>query len=108
MPANFEYWKWGPEPGDPTDHWYQIPIDSIVGNTVTITLTDDGMGDDILTGADGEIIDQGGPRQPGPAGGTTPVGGEVYQIDKLTLLTPYIAPILILATAAILIKKRKR
>jgi len=105
--ADTEYWKWGPEPSDLTDHWYQIPIDAIDGNTITITLTDNGLGDDVLTGTDEMIIDQGGPGKPNPEEKPTPVGGEVYQTDKLMLLTPHIATIVALATTAIIVKKRR-
>ncbi len=30
-------------------------------NVITITLVDNGLGDDVLTGADGAIVDQGAP-----------------------------------------------
>jgi len=45
----------------------------------------------------------------GPAGNPRPpVGGEVYQIDKLTLLAPHIATLLAVATTGIIIVKRRR
>ncbi len=69
VPVGTQYWKWGPTPGDPSDHWYQLPMGSDDGNNViTITLTDNGLGDDVLTGEDGEIVDQGGPGNPGGDG----------------------------------------
>jgi len=38
-----------------------------------------------------------------------PVGGEVFLADKLALLTPYIAAILVIATAVmVIVKKRKQ
>ncbi len=54
-----QYWKYGPTAGDPTPHWYSIPA-TIVGNVVSFTITDGGLGDDDLT-ANGTIVDQGGP-----------------------------------------------
>jgi len=65
-PVGTQYWKYGPTPTDPTDHWYQLPIGDDDGdNVITITLTDNGLGDDILTGeGDGQIVDQGGPGVP--------------------------------------------
>ena len=50
-------------------------------NTISITLTDNGLGDDILTGADGVIVDQGGPGWPPiPSGGghSAPVFPNIY------------------------------
>ena len=38
------------------------------GNVITITFVDNRMGDNIVTGEDGMIIDQGGPGNPRPAG----------------------------------------
>lgn len=37
-------------------------------NVITATFVDNMMGDDIVTGEDGMIIDQGGPGNPRPAG----------------------------------------
>ena len=53
------YWKFGPTTGDPTPHWYTIPA-TIVGNTVTFSITDGGLGDDDLA-ANGAVSDAGGP-----------------------------------------------
>jgi hypothetical protein len=58
------YWKYGPEPGNPTPHWYVLPA-VIAGNTVTFSITDGGLGDDDLV-ANGVIVDQGGPGVPPP------------------------------------------
>jgi len=38
------------------------------GNTVTLTITDGGVGDDDLNATNGIIVDQGGPGLPGAAG----------------------------------------
>jgi len=53
------YWKYGPTPGNATPHWYQMPA-SILGNVVTFSIVDGGLGDDDLT-ANGTIVDAGGP-----------------------------------------------
>lgn len=53
------YWKYGPTAGNISPHWYQLPA-VIVGNTVTFSITDGGLGDDDMT-TNGTIIDQGGP-----------------------------------------------
>ncbi len=70
--VGYIYRKYGPTtPGDPTTTtWYTMPgvtfgTANIAGNTIAyaeFTLTDGQMGDD--TGADGRIVDQGGPGQP--------------------------------------------
>ena len=61
IPMGSQYWKYGPTPSDPSPHWYQLPIGDDDGdNVITITLIDNGLGDDVLTGEDGEIVDQGG------------------------------------------------
>jgi len=87
------------------DHWYQIPIGDDDGdNVITITLTDNGVGDDILTGPDGQIVDQGGPGFPGPAP-SAPVGGFMEPVNKLTILTPYVAAFGIVATVAVAVAK---
>jgi hypothetical protein len=80
IPDNAQYWKYGPTPGDPTYHWYQIPWTRISSNVIAISLTDGGWGDDDLT-ADGTIIDQGGPGWPWPTGGgggSVPVFPSIY------------------------------
>ena len=82
LPMTAEYWKYGSTQGNPTDHWYQIPMgDNDGDNVITIELTDGGLGDDDLT-ANGTIIEPGGP------GYYIPVGGEAYPVEKsgLTLL----------------------
>lgn len=62
LPPGTVYWKYGPTPTDHSYHWYQLPA-TIVGNTVTFSITDGGLGDDDLT-ANGIIVDQGGPGVP--------------------------------------------
>jgi hypothetical protein len=64
VPVGTQYWKYGPTPDNPTDHWYQIPMGHDDGdNVITITLVDGDLGDDDLT-ANGVIVDQGGPGNP--------------------------------------------
>ena len=101
VPVGTQFWKYGPTPDDPTDHWYQIPIGDDDGdNTITITITDGEVGDDDLT-ANGEITDQGGPGQPRqepsptptptPTPAPRPVGGVAKPVNKLQILVPYLA-----------------
>jgi len=61
------YYKYGPTPDDPTDHWYEFMYDAqtltgaeINGNVVTLHFVDGQRGDDDLI-ANGTIVDQGGP-----------------------------------------------
>ena len=65
LPAATQYWKYGPTATQPAPHWYTLPA-TILGNTVTFTITDGGLGDDDLA-ANGTIVDQGGPGSPGTA-----------------------------------------
>jgi fibronectin type 3 domain-containing protein len=59
-----QYWKYGKEPLNLTDHWYTIPFGSNDGdNIITLTITDGASGDNDLT-ADGTITDPGGPTIP--------------------------------------------
>lgn len=59
LPPGTLYLKYGPTAADPSPHWYVLPA-TIVGNTVSFTIVDGGLGDDDLT-ANGTIVDQGGP-----------------------------------------------
>jgi hypothetical protein len=59
LPPSTKYWKYGPTASNTAPHWYAIPA-TTVGNTVTFTITDGGLGDDDLL-ANGTIVDQGGP-----------------------------------------------
>jgi hypothetical protein len=61
------YYKYGPTPDDPTNHWYEFMYDDqtltgaeISGNVVTLHFVDGQRGDDDLS-ANGTIVDQGGP-----------------------------------------------
>jgi len=87
LPVGTQYWKYGPTPSDPTDHWYQLPVGDDDGDDViTIMLVDGGLGDDNVVAPDGVIVDQGGPGYPVP-----PVGGEAYPISRISVLAPWIA-----------------
>ena len=59
------YWKYGPEAGNPVDHWYDFAWDGttgavINGNVITLTFVDGGRGDSDLT-INGVIVDPGAP-----------------------------------------------
>ena len=63
LPAGTQYWKYGPEASNHTPHWYQFAGAAISGNTITLTITDGGAGDDDYT-ANSVITDPGGPGVP--------------------------------------------
>jgi hypothetical protein len=85
------YYKYGPTPDDPTDHWYEFMYDGetgaeIDGNIITLHFVDGRRGDDDLDASNGIITDQGGPgftstgatdtaNTGGGAGGTGGTGG---------------------------------
>jgi len=71
LPAGTQYWKYGPTQGIPSGSWYVMPS-TITGNTVVFSITDGGPGDDDLA-ANGTIVDQGGPGNPGPVGSPTAI-----------------------------------
>lgn len=70
LPAGAVWWKYGASPdgyncsgsGCAAPHWYRYPA-VISVNKVTLTLTDGGAGDEVQ-GADGFIVDPGGPALP--------------------------------------------
>jgi hypothetical protein len=104
LPVGTQYWKYGPTPSDPTDHWYQLPIGDDDGdNVITITLVDGGLGDDNVVVADGVIVDQGGPGFP-----AAPVGGEAYPANKLAILAPWIALAAATIAGATIFMRRRR
>jgi hypothetical protein len=64
-PSN-TYYKYGPTPSDPTDHWYEFLYDGetgaeINGNVITLHFVDGKRGDDDLDDSNGIITDPGGP-----------------------------------------------
>jgi hypothetical protein len=79
VPAGAVYWKYGKTQANQTDHWYQLPADRAVfaGDrlSVTLTLTDGGVGDHDLS-ANSIIIDPGGPGMPS--------GGSVTSVPTLS------------------------
>ena len=59
------YWKYGPEPGNLENHWYDFAWDGstgavISGNVITLTFVDGARGDADLT-VNGIIVDPGAP-----------------------------------------------
>jgi hypothetical protein len=73
------YYKFGPEPGDASDHFYEFIFDGstgaeIAGNQVTLNFVDGDQGDDDLL-ANQVIVDQGGPGSPPPAAESSGGGG---------------------------------
>lgn len=101
VPVGTQYWKYGPTPSDPFDHWYQMPMGSDDGdNVITITLTDGGPGDDDLA-ANGEIVDQGGPGWPGPPSGA---GGE--SVAALPGFWTGVGAAVVLGAAGCLVRRR--
>jgi hypothetical protein len=104
LPITSEYWKYGSTLGNPTDHWYQIPMgDNDGDNVITIELTDGGLGDDDLT-ANGTIIEPGGP------GYYIPVGGEAYPVGNSSITALWISIIIAImwAIAALLLLRRQQ
>ena len=59
IPANAQYWMFGATADNPAPHWYRFTGASFSGNTVTLTITDGGLGDSDLT-ANSIIVDPGG------------------------------------------------
>jgi hypothetical protein len=96
LPAGTQYWKYGPETGNTTPHWYVLPA-SIVGNVATFTITDGGQGDDDLA-ANGSIVDQGGPG--------TPIAGMAHQTPTLSEWALILLALLLLAFSAPALRRR--
>jgi len=60
------YYKYGPTPADPADHWYEFLYDGstgaeINGNVITLYFVDGLRGDGDLDAGNGIILDPGGP-----------------------------------------------
>jgi hypothetical protein len=97
VPAGSVWWKY--QGGS----WSSLPIGSDNGdNIITITLIDNGKGDEDPTS--GLIIDDGGPG-PGPA---AVVGWETYPISKVSVLLPWIALVAAIIVGATLLVLRRR
>jgi hypothetical protein len=79
-----QFFNYGGEPGNTTDHWYDFAFDGnggaqITGNVISLTLVDGGRGDADLT-VDGTIVVLGGaattpPPPPPPPPAPTPTNG---------------------------------
>ena len=68
LPCGAAYWKYGRTIDNTTPHWYEIPMEISEDNrTVTIQLTDGGVGDDDLN-ANGVIVNVGAPGVPETSG----------------------------------------
>jgi len=107
VPTTTEYWKYGPTPSAPSDHWYQVPMGSNDDdNVITITLVDGGLGDNDGL-ADGVIDDPGGPGQPRQA---RIVGGIIVPVNKLGLLAPWLglAALVVLAALAVALARKRK
>jgi hypothetical protein len=99
VPIGTHWYKWHASVG-----WIGLPIGSDNGdNVITITITDNGIGDFDPTA--GAILDPGGPGSP------LPVGGVWVPINKFQLLAPWIglASVITLAAVSIVyVKHRKK
>jgi hypothetical protein len=99
VPVGTRWYKWHASVG-----WISLPIGSDDGdNVITITITDDGIGD--FDPTDGVILDPGGPGSP------LPVGGVWVPINKFELLAPWISLVSLMAVAAasiVYVKHRKK
>ncbi len=82
------WWKFGPTVEDNEPHWYVLDSAVISGNTVTLTITDGGAGDDDLT-VDGNISDPGGPGNPEPVASSGGGGGGAIHFWLLFLLSSF-------------------
>jgi hypothetical protein len=71
-------------------------------NVLTLTLTDGELGDDDGD-VNGTIVDDGGP-------GVPPVGGEVYPVNRVAILAPWLglAAFLAIAMVVVVLFKRRR
>jgi len=72
-PTPETYWKYGPTPTDPTDHWYEFLYDGQTGaeideanNRVILHFVDGERGDDNIIAPDGDIVDDGAPAVSAP------------------------------------------
>jgi len=67
LPVGTVYWKYGPTSTNAIPHWYQMPSNQVTFSpdrkTITLTIQDNGLGDDAYT-TDSIIVDQGGPGVP--------------------------------------------
>jgi hypothetical protein len=89
LPSNIQYWKYQTGHG-----FFQIPITSHNGNTITIQLTDGGLGDaDGLT--NGVIVDPGGVAIPDPANPLIGMGAPTSHGSSVGSSTTTTQPVLL-------------
>ena len=103
IPMGTEYWKCQ------NNTW--VDVTALLGdddgdNVLTLTITDGGPGD--ADGAANGVIEE--PGAPGQSGRELIVGGEVYPVNKLHILAPWLglAAFIVLAISVIVIMQRKR
>ena len=99
VPAGTKWWKYH----DGQWYDYNIPI-TMSGNTITITLTDGGVGD--IDDVAGQITDPGGPGYPLSLGYT--VGWETQPINKAAVMAPWIGLLAAIAGASLLVLRRRQ
>jgi len=96
LPPGAVYMKYGPTAGQNAPHWYAFAGATITGNTVTLVLTDGGLGDDDLT-ANGTIADPGGVALAIGGGG----GGGAVGIPTLSQWGVLLLSLLVAAAAGL-------
>jgi hypothetical protein len=96
VPIGTRWWKYQ------AGSWYSLPIGDDDGdNVITVTLQDGGAGDE--DSVPGQITDDGGP------GWGLGVGWETQSVNKLAVMTPWLALLAaILAGAGLLVWRRRR
>ncbi len=99
VPVGTQYYKYH------DNTW--VDVTSLLGsndgdNVLTLTLTDGELGDDDGI-VNGTIVDDGGP-------GVPPVGGEVYPVNRVAILAPWLGLVVLIsiALAVVVIMKRRR
>jgi hypothetical protein len=100
FPAGARYWKYGKTSPADTAHWYVFPGASISGNTVTLTLTDGGAGDDDGQ-IDGTITDPGGVG----LGGADPLSVPALSEMALAFLGMLVAAVSLLGFKGVLLRR---
>jgi hypothetical protein len=94
-----EYWAYDPS----SSTWYPVPLsDDDADKLIIIQLVEGGLGDDDPT--DGVITIMGGPGQPR----LPPVAGVLMPIDKVSMITPYLAITFLIAALITTLPFRKR
>jgi len=89
-PVN-SYYKYGPTPNNPTDHWYKFKYDGqtgaeINGNIVTLHFVDGQRGDNDIT-ANGTVVEPGGPAIVNEAPQITSLNLDSTTIDENETIT---------------------